>query len=146
MFFYLFSCIQLFLHLYFRQKQPVKNFAIFTGKRLYWSLFLIKLQAFRPATSVKGDSTQVFSCQNGKIKKKTILKNIWEHLLQFHGPDFGTHSFPGPGFSGSDFFRVQVYLSPRFSASESMVRIQVLEVAISNIDYGLRKTNRFLLI
>ena len=36
----------------------LKNFAIFTGKHLCWSLFLIKLQAFRPPTSLKGDSNK----------------------------------------------------------------------------------------
>ena len=40
------------------KKAVLKNFAIFAGKHLCWSLFLIKLQAFRP-----------------------ILKNIWERLL-----------------------------------------------------------------
>ena len=40
------------------KKAVLKNFAIFTGKHLCWSLFLIKLQALRP-----------------------ILKNIWERLL-----------------------------------------------------------------
>ena len=34
----------------------LKNFANFTGKRLCWSLFLIKLQAFRRTTLLKGDS------------------------------------------------------------------------------------------
>ena len=34
----------------------LKNFAIFTGKQLYWSLFLIRLLAFRPATLFKSDS------------------------------------------------------------------------------------------
>ena len=38
-----------------------KNFAIFTGKHLCWSLFLIKLQAFRPTTLLKkGSNTSVF--------------------------------------------------------------------------------------
>ena len=37
------------------------NFAIFIGKHLYWSLFLIKLQDWRPAFSLKRDSnTGVF--------------------------------------------------------------------------------------
>ena len=35
----------------------LKNFAIFTGKHLYWSLFLIKLQAFSSATLFKRDSS-----------------------------------------------------------------------------------------
>ena len=33
-----------------------KNFTIFTGKQLCWSLFLIKLLGFRPATLFKRDS------------------------------------------------------------------------------------------
>ena len=33
-----------------------KNFAIFTGKHLCWSLFLIKLQASRPETLLEIDS------------------------------------------------------------------------------------------
>ena len=38
-----------------------KNFAIFTGKHLCWSLFLIKLQDFRPATLLERNSnTGVF--------------------------------------------------------------------------------------
>ena len=39
----------------------LKNFAIFTGKQLCWSLFLIKLRPWRPATLLKRDSnTGVF--------------------------------------------------------------------------------------
>ena len=34
----------------------LQNFAMLTGKDLCWSLFLIKLQAFRPATLLKRDS------------------------------------------------------------------------------------------
>ena len=34
----------------------LKNFAIFTGKHLCWSLFLIKLQPWRTATLLKIDS------------------------------------------------------------------------------------------
>ena len=38
-----------------------KKFAIFRGKHLGWSLFLIKLQSFRPVTLLKRDSnTGVF--------------------------------------------------------------------------------------
>ena len=35
------------------EKISIKNFAIFTGKHLFWGLFLIKMQAFRPATFFK---------------------------------------------------------------------------------------------
>ena len=45
-----------------------KSFANFTGKHLCWSLFLIELQTFKPGTLLKGNPTQVFSC------------NIWEIL------------------------------------------------------------------
>ena len=47
----------------FNKKAVLKNFAIFTGKQLWWSLFLIKLQAFRPVSLLKWDSiTGVFLC------------------------------------------------------------------------------------
>ena len=43
------------------KKDALKNLTNFTGKRLSWSLFLIKLQTFRPATLLKGDfETGVF--------------------------------------------------------------------------------------
>ena len=39
----------------------LKNFAIFIGKHMCWSLFLIKLQALKPATLLKRDpNTGVF--------------------------------------------------------------------------------------
>ena len=45
----------------FYERSVFKNFAIFTGKHLCWSLFLIKFQAFRLATLLKRDSdTGVF--------------------------------------------------------------------------------------
>ena len=44
------------------------KFAIFTGKYLCWNLFLIKLQAFMPATFLKRDSnTGFFSVNIGKF-------------------------------------------------------------------------------
>ena len=48
------------LHMFFKIG-VVKNFAEFTGKDLCWSLFLIKLQAFRSVTLLKGDSNTVAS-------------------------------------------------------------------------------------
>ena len=45
----------------FCKKAVLKNLANFKGKRLCWNLFLIKLQAKRPATLLKRDSyTGVF--------------------------------------------------------------------------------------
>ena len=37
------------------KKDFLKNFANFTGKHLCWSLYLIKLQAFKPATLLERD-------------------------------------------------------------------------------------------
>ena len=53
----------------FMEKVVLKNFAIFTGKHLCWSLFLVTLQAWRTATLLKRESN------------KPILKNIWERLI-----------------------------------------------------------------
>ena len=61
----------------FLKNGALKNFAIFTGKHLYWSLFLIKLQAFRPATLLNRGSNTGVSCEICEI-----FKNIYfeEHL------------------------------------------------------------------
>ena len=37
------------------KKTALKNFEIFTEKHLSWSLFLIKMQAFRPSTLLNRD-------------------------------------------------------------------------------------------
>ena len=50
------SCSQIFIKI-----SVLKNFAIFTGKHLCWSLFLRKLQVLKPASLLKRDSnTGVF--------------------------------------------------------------------------------------
>ena len=46
-----YSCSQMFL-----KRGFLKKFAIFTAKRMYWSLFLIKLMGFRSATLFERDS------------------------------------------------------------------------------------------
>ena len=56
------------------KKAVLKNFAIFTGIHLCRSLFLIKLQAFRPATLLKRDSTQVFFFEYCEIFKNTCFE------------------------------------------------------------------------
>ena len=52
------------------KKGILKNSANFTEKDLCWSLFLIKLQAFKPAYLLKRDpnTVQVFSCENCKMR------------------------------------------------------------------------------
>ena len=68
------------LPLTFFKKVVHKNFAIFTGKHLCWSLFFIKLQAFRLVTSLKRDSSKgVLPMQNSW--ETPILKNTCVWLL-----------------------------------------------------------------
>ena len=56
------------------KKGVLKHFANFIGKHRYWSLFLIKLQAFRPGTFLKRDSNTVFSCEIREIYKNTYFE------------------------------------------------------------------------
>ena len=61
----------------FSKKAVLKTFTVFTGKQMYWSLFLIKLQAFFKRYS----STGFFPVNVEKFLRTSILKNIWELLL-----------------------------------------------------------------
>ena len=55
----------------------LKNFAIFTGKHLCWSLLLIDLRTWRPATFLKRNSNTEFSREYCKIFKSTYFdKNL----------------------------------------------------------------------
>ena len=60
------------------KKVDLKNFAIFKGKHLYWSLFLIKLQAFRPVNIAK-----YFAVNIAKFLRAPMWKNICERLLLY---------------------------------------------------------------
>ena len=63
-------------------KQGVlKNFANFTGKHLYWSLFLRKLQALLLVTIKKRLQHKCFNVKFAKFLRTPILKNICEWLL-----------------------------------------------------------------
>ena len=57
----------------FYKKAVLKSFANFTGEHLYWSLFLIKLQVFRPEPYQEETPTQVFSCEICKIFKNIFF-------------------------------------------------------------------------
>ena len=59
----------------------LKNNANFTGKHRCWSLFLIKLQAFRPANLLKVDSNTCFPVKFATYLRTPILKNICEQLF-----------------------------------------------------------------
>ena len=61
------------------KKDVLKNFAVFTGKHLRWSLFVIKLEALQ--LFYKEAPTQVFSCEYCKFFKDTNLKNIYKWML-----------------------------------------------------------------
>ena len=64
------------------KKASLKNLAKFTGKHLYWSLFLLKLQAWTPASLSKKDTnTYVFLFNLLNFKSFPILKNICERLV-----------------------------------------------------------------
>ena len=65
----------------FYKKAVLKNFLIFTGKHLCWSLFLIKLQVLRSAAlSKKNFNTSEYIV---KFLKMPILKKICERLPLF---------------------------------------------------------------
>ena len=54
-----------------KKKDVLKNFAIFIEKQMCWSLFLIKLQAFRPK---KETPKQVFPIEHCEFLKNTYLE------------------------------------------------------------------------
>ena len=69
-------------HKRFSVKNTVhKNFVIFTGKHLCWSLFLIKLQAFRHATLLKRESNRYVPVINAKFLRTLILKDSCKQRL-----------------------------------------------------------------
>ena len=57
----------------------LKNFVIFTGKHHCWSLFLIKMQAYKCIE--KRLQHWCFPLHVKKLSRKHILKNIREQLL-----------------------------------------------------------------
>ena len=58
----------------FYKKAVLKSFANFTGEHLYWSLFLITLQVFRPEPYQEETPTQVISCEICKIFKNVYFE------------------------------------------------------------------------
>ena len=57
----------------FFEISSLKNFAIFTGKQLFWGLFLIKLQIFMPVTFLKRDSNSGISCGHCEMIKNSFF-------------------------------------------------------------------------
>ena len=54
----------------------LKNFPIFAGKHLCWSLILIKLQVLSPTTLLKKDSNAGVFCEICKILKNAFFYRI----------------------------------------------------------------------
>ena len=65
----------------FYKKAVLKNFAMFMGKYLYWSLLLPKFQAFRPALLKKRLQHRCFPVNSATFLRTLNLKNICERLL-----------------------------------------------------------------
>ena len=57
----------------------LENFAKFIGKHLWWSLFLVKVQA--QSFIKKEASTQVLSCEFSEMSKNTFFTEHPEELL-----------------------------------------------------------------
>ena len=64
------------------RKGVLRNFTKFTGKRLCWFSFLIKLQALNFIK--KENLTQVFSCEFCKISKNTFFKEYPRETASRH--------------------------------------------------------------
>ena len=93
----------------------INNFAIFTGKHLFWGLFLIKFQGFRPATFLKRDSNTGVSCGYYELFKNSFFTENLRWLLLTVQPQ---------------------YSEDRLSVSYLISRLHVL----SNLIKSLRKT------
>ena len=65
----------------FFKKGVFYNYAIFTGKRPCWGLFLIKLKVCRPATILEKDSDTGVSCEIYKNLQTLFLNSICKRLL-----------------------------------------------------------------
>ena len=91
---------------------------MFTGKHLCWGFFLIKLQAFRPATFSKRDSNIAVSCGYCEIFKNSFFT---EHLWWL-------------------FLKVLPHYSKiSWGACSLISRIHVLSILIKNVHKTLHK-------
>ena len=71
--------------LVFCKKGVLKIFASFTGKHLCWSLFLIKLHAFRLQLYSKKTPAQAFSSEIRNNFRNTYFKeNMWTTTFEYY--------------------------------------------------------------
>ena len=76
------------------KKSVLKNFTNFTGKHLCWSLFLISLQVFGPATLLKYTPTLMFSYEICKTFKNTYFE---KHLQKTASTSFTLNTITNSG-------------------------------------------------
>ena len=85
------------------QRSSIKNTALkdfpkFTGKHLWWSLFLNKVSSFRPAfLSKKCPQQGCFLVNFAKFLRKSILQDIFWQLLLNQGEKFKLFFFYNAG-------------------------------------------------
>ena len=88
----------------FCKKAVLKTFVIFTGKHFCWGLFLIKLQAFRPATLLKRNfNTGVFPWTLLNFHKHLLCRKsangcFWNYKMNIITDIFLTSSGSGSGW------------------------------------------------
>ena len=97
----------------------LKNFAIFTGKHQCWSLFLINMQAWTPATLLKRDSNIGFFLWNLQKFLRTpfftehihwLLLEIFQELSLYYFGELWMVSFRGTYWlSSHDFILLRVF-------------------------------------
>ena len=81
----------------FYKKAVLKNFSIFTGKYLCWSLFLTKLQLY-----LKETPAQVFSCEYCEISPNIYFE---ERLQMATSVCCDAHSRPCITFTGVTYLK-----------------------------------------
>ena len=67
---------------YSLKKGVLKNFANFKGKQLCWSLYLMKLQTWRPAALLKRDSNTDIFCQICEIFEERLETTVSKLLFR----------------------------------------------------------------
>ena len=77
----------------FYKKAVLKDFAMFTGNQLCWSLFIIKLQAFRPTVLLKILQHRCFPVNVTKFLRRAFFQNICKRCFSLSYHIWGRHSF-----------------------------------------------------
>ena len=71
------------------RKNVLRNFAKFTGKRLFQSLFFNKVAGLKPVTLLKKQTlAQVFSCKFCEISKNTYFTKHLQEAASLFGFEF----------------------------------------------------------